>query len=288
MATRHLVLDGPGLADVAHGSILFIGTATVLIRYAGFTILTDPNFLHRGEHVRLGYGLRSRRLTNPAREIDALPPLDLVVLSHLHEDHWDRLAEARLARSLPVVTTPSAADSLADKGFVAAQALGTWDTLECAKGTARLRITAMPGRHGPRLFARLLPSVMGSLLEFSAVDGRRLLRLYISGDTLVHGDIHEIRRRYADIDIALLHLGGTRVLGVLVTMDAVHGVEMLRRVQPRVAIPIHYDDYPIFKSPLADFREAVRAAHLDERVRYLSPGDSYDFEVPAGRVARPA
>src|SRR5437762_11941059 len=33
--------------DLEHGSVYFIGTATVLVRYAGFTILTDPNFLHK-------------------------------------------------------------------------------------------------------------------------------------------------------------------------------------------------------------------------------------------------
>jgi hypothetical protein len=50
---------------------------TVLIRYAEFTILTDPNFLHRGDHVHLGHGLSSRRQTNPAVEIEDLPPLVL-------------------------------------------------------------------------------------------------------------------------------------------------------------------------------------------------------------------
>jgi len=52
--------------DFGSGSIFFVGNATVLIRYAGFTILTDPNFLHAGEHVHLGYGLSSKRTTNPA------------------------------------------------------------------------------------------------------------------------------------------------------------------------------------------------------------------------------
>jgi hypothetical protein len=47
--------------DAGVGRVRFIGTATVLVEYAGFTILTDPNFLHQGEHARLGYGLRSRR-----------------------------------------------------------------------------------------------------------------------------------------------------------------------------------------------------------------------------------
>lgn len=47
----------PETPDRATGSIFFIGTATVLIRYAGFTILTDPNFLHAGDHAHLGHGL---------------------------------------------------------------------------------------------------------------------------------------------------------------------------------------------------------------------------------------
>jgi L-ascorbate metabolism protein UlaG (beta-lactamase superfamily) len=288
MATRHLSFDAHGGGDLTQGSIVFIGTATVMIRYAGFTLLTDPNFLHRGEHVRLGYGVRSRRLTDPALEIDALPPLDLVVLSHLHEDHWDRVAEAGLARSLPVVTTPHAAEALHDKGFAGAEALATWETLDCAKGAARLRITAMPGRHGPRLISSLLPPVMGSCLEFETVDGRHLLRLYVTGDTLVYDRIPEIRARYEEIDIALLHLGGTRVLGVLLTIDAAQGVDMMRIVQPRLAIPIHYDDYTVFRSPLSAFQEAVAEAGLSDRVHYLLRGDTFTFRAPHGRLARSA
>ena len=40
--------------DAYTDGLCFIGTATTLIRYAGFTVLTDPNFLHRGERVYLG------------------------------------------------------------------------------------------------------------------------------------------------------------------------------------------------------------------------------------------
>ncbi|HXD98455.1 MAG TPA: MBL fold metallo-hydrolase [Candidatus Acidoferrum sp.] len=288
MATRHLEFDAVGGADLTRGSICFIGTATVLIRYAGFTVLTDPNFVHRGEHVRLGYGLRSRRLTDPAVEIGALPPLDLMVLSHLHEGHWDRVAEARLPRSLPIATTPHAAGALHAKGFVWAQPLATWQTLDCSKGAARLRITSMPARHGPRMISRLLPAVMGSLLDFETVDGRHLLRLYITGDTLVHDRIPEIRARYSDIDVALLHLGGMRLLGVPVTMDGRQGVEMVRTVDPRLAIPIHFDDYTVFTSPLSDFQDAVTAARLEDRVHYLGRGDTFTLQVPHGRLARSA
>jgi L-ascorbate metabolism protein UlaG (beta-lactamase superfamily) len=71
------------------GSIFFIGTATVLIRYAGFTVLTDPNFIHMHEKVDLGYGLSATRQTNPALEIHELPPVDVVLFSHFHGDHFD-------------------------------------------------------------------------------------------------------------------------------------------------------------------------------------------------------
>src|ERR1044071_6022195 len=103
--------SGGAAADFARGSVYFVGTATVILRYAGFTILTDPNFLHAGDHVHLGYGLTAERLTNPALEIEQLPPLDFVILSHYHGDHFDRIAEERLRKDVPVVTTEHAARS---------------------------------------------------------------------------------------------------------------------------------------------------------------------------------
>jgi L-ascorbate metabolism protein UlaG (beta-lactamase superfamily) len=287
--TRHLTMAPPvGLVDLSSGSVFFVGTATVLIRYAGFTVLTDPNFLHEGQYVRLGYGLRSRRVTEPALDIDRLPPLDLVVLSHYHEDHFDRVVEQRLSRMLPIVTTPHAADKLARAGFAVTEALTTWQTVDCVKTDTRLRITAMPGRHGPGLVSALLPPVMGSMLEFETTAGQRLLRLYVTGDTLVHNEIREIRARYEDVDVALLHLGGTRVLGIVVTMDGRQGVEMMRLIRPGVGIPIHYNDYTVFKSPLSDFQHQVEAAGLGARVHYLAHGETYRFDVPGARLRRPA
>src|SRR5688572_4666515 len=99
--------------DPRAGTVFFVGTATVLFRLGGYTILTDPNFLHQGDHVHLGYGLVAKRLTEPALEIDQLPPLDLVVLSHYHGDHFDRIAEQRLDRAVPIITTRHAAASSA-------------------------------------------------------------------------------------------------------------------------------------------------------------------------------
>jgi L-ascorbate metabolism protein UlaG (beta-lactamase superfamily) len=277
---KDLILTDAGAeADLRSGSIFFVGTATVIIRYAGFTILTDPNFLHAGDHVHLGYGLHSERLTNPAIDIEDLPPLDLVLLSHLHGDHFDRVAEEKLDKTVPIVTTPHAARYLEGKGFRPPTALKTWDSLLVRKGDARLRITATPGTHAPGPLRKVLPPVMGSMLEFAGAEGSVQLRMYITGDTLLYDRLKEIPERYPEIDLALLHLGGTRVLGLLVTMDAKQGVEAMKLIDPRMAVPIHYNDYTVFKSPLDDFKKAITEAGLEERVRYLAHGETYEFEV---------
>jgi L-ascorbate metabolism protein UlaG (beta-lactamase superfamily) len=277
-----ITLPSGGVApDVTTGSIFFIGNATVLIRYAGFTVLTDPNFIHMHEQVALGYGLSATRQTNPAVEVHELPPLDLVVLSHFHGDHFDQVAERELDKALPIITTPEAAKELHQRGFVALHPLETWSAASIVKGEARLCITATPGRHGPPIVSFALPEVMGSILEFQVGASAGSLTMYITGDTLVIDALQEIPRRYPEIDLALVHLGGTTVLGIMVTMDAEQGVEVLRIVQPKRAIPIHYNDYDVFTSPLADFQRAVEAAGLADRVHYLGHGDTYTFTRPA-------
>jgi L-ascorbate metabolism protein UlaG (beta-lactamase superfamily) len=270
---------GAAAAEVG-GSVQFIGTATVLIRFNGMIILTDPNFLHKGEHVHLGYGLTSERLTNPAIEFDQLPPIDLVLLSHLHEDHFDKLVERKLNRATPIVTTEAAARKLQQLGFQKTYGLAEWQSMTVSKGAATLTISAMPARHGPVAVAPLLPPVMGSMLEF-APHGNAPYRLYVSGDTMVYDDIEDIPRRFPNIDLTLLHLGGTRLLGVAtVTMDGDDGVRMLKLIAPQRAIPIHYNDYDVFKSPLSEFQQAVERAGLQDKVSYLKPGESYTFPPP--------
>jgi L-ascorbate metabolism protein UlaG (beta-lactamase superfamily) len=275
-----LVLTSPAAAhEPGRGSIFFVGTATVILRYGGFTILTDPNFLHKGDHVHLGYGLHSERLTEPALSLEQLPPVDFVLLSHMHGDHFDHVVSEHLDRRLPILTTKHAAAALKGLGFERPIAFDTWDSIEVVRGDARMRVTAMPGKHAPGLLRLMIPPTMGSMLEFSG------LRIYITGDTLIHEHLKEIPRRYPDIDIALLHLGGTRIAGVLLTMDAMQGVEAIRITNPRTAIPIHYNDYGVFKSPLDDFKAAVRTAGLENRVHYLAHGETFDIEVPRSRLA---
>ena len=204
--------------------------------------------------------------------------VEVVLLSHLHGDHFDRLAERKLNKATPIVSTRHATSYLEKVGFTQTRALKTWEPLDVEKGGANLRLTALPGTHGPGPLGAVLPPVMGSMLEFGSGD-EVTYRLYITGDTLLHKALREIPRRYPDIDLALVHLGGTKILGVLVTMDARQGIEALRITRPRTAVPIHYNDYTVFKSPLEDFQRAVAAQELDSGVAYLSHGETYEFTV---------
>lgn len=269
--------------DRPPASATFVGNATTVLRIGDFTLLTDPNFLHAGQRAYLGYGLWTRRRLDPALTIPELPSLDAVLLSHLHGDHFDRVARRGLPRHLTVVTTPAAQLRLRRWGFRAATGLRTWESHEFVRGGQLLRVTAVPAHHGPRTLERLLPPTMGSIVELEQ-DGQRHFRLYISGDTLYRPSLAEIPRRYPDIDAMLIHLGGTRLLGVLLTMDGRQGSQLTRLIRPGVTVPIHHSDYTAFRSPLSDYlREATRNGSVT-RLLPVRRGETAELPMRARAV----
>lgn len=260
-------------------TVTFIGNATTLISGGGITLLTDPNFLHKGQHAYLGYGLVSKRLREPAVDIHELPPLEAVVLSHMHGDHWDRRATTELDHELPVLTTPHAAKRLAHRGFGSALGLSTWQTHTIVKGDTVVGVTSLPGRHAPTPVHRFLPPVMGSMVEFTA--GGHTRRLYVSGDTLMVDELTEIPVRFESIDAGIVHLGGTRLpagrrlpFGLTVTMDGRQGADAVEALGLPRMIPVHFDDYGVFASPLSDFVDEMKRRGIADRIIELERGAS--------------
>jgi L-ascorbate metabolism protein UlaG (beta-lactamase superfamily) len=279
--------DVLGSADgMTKETLTFVGNATTVLRLGAFTVLTDPNFLRRGQRAYLGKGLWSRRLQDPAFRLDELPPLDAVVLSHLHGDHFDRVARRGLTRDVPLLTTPAAARRLSRWGFPA-EPMRTWQRTSFERDGERLEVEALPGVHGYEVMKGLLPPVMGSLLEHRAADGATT-RVYVTGDTLPGEHLDEIARRYPQIDAAVVHLGGTRVLLHTVTMDGRMFEDFLRRVHPRRAVPVHYDDYGVMVSGLDDARAAARAAGFAERLQVVPRGGTVALAGPVGTPGAPA
>ncbi|HEX6128756.1 MAG TPA: MBL fold metallo-hydrolase [Candidatus Limnocylindria bacterium] len=266
----------------------FVGNATLLLRMGPFIVLTDPNFVHRGAEVPLGFGLTATRTTDPALDIDDMERPDLVIVSHDHGDHFDAVAADWLDRSVPIATAPAAVSGMVEKGFTDVRGLQSWESTELDRDDARLRVTAVPAQHGSGPMAAAMPEVIGSVLEYweagagEPADAEPRYRVYFSGDTVFHEGLAEIRDRFGEVDVAFLHLGGMRLLGVTVTMDAAQGVQLINLLQPRLAIPIHYNDYGTSSSTLAEFVTAVNEAGLAGRVRYLRHGDAWPL---AGRTA---
>ncbi|KAF4448653.1 metallo-hydrolase oxidoreductase [Fusarium austroafricanum] len=290
-----------------NANVYFIGTATTIIEWKAFRILTDPNFLHAGDHVHLGPGVTAQRQTNPAVDLEELPSLDAILLSHYHEDHFDRLVENSLNRDFLIITTPHAHKCLTskDEPFRTVKALDFFDHLELKSEQSEadtyqpvVRVTGMPGKHVPpgplaamNNLLGAVPPTNGWMLELGHQgNGNNELqtgyRIYISGDTLLVDELKDIPNWLKEerIDLMLVHLGGTTIPGpsaplVMVTMDAKQGIEMIKMMDPDVTIPIHYDDYDVFLSPRKDFETAINEAGLEDRVVILDRGDKYQFFV---------
>lgn len=273
VAGDHGAGGGPGA-----GEVTFIGGATVLISFCGFNVLTDPSFLHSGERANLGLGLRSRRLTEPAMQPGDLPPLDLVVVSQWHSDHFDKKAVTGLDKEVPVVAEPHAARKLEHKGFGDVRPLGTWERTTIDKASASVTAEALPAVRARGVHRAFSPPAMGTYLEFSC-PGVARLKVYVTGDTRFGPSLEEIHRRHGSMDICFIHLGGARVAGMALSMDDEEGARLLEATRPRIVVPIHYDDYGTFRSPVEAFLERAKKAQLPTEVREVHRGETWRFEA---------
>ena len=117
-------------------------------------------------------------------------------MSHLHEDHFDKLVADRIRKSVPIISTPHACDNLKEQGHTSLYPLKTWETVRIIKGHDEIVVTSMPGKHtlGPidaaHSVLHMIPPVMGSLVTFKKTDSQdQDYNLYISGDTLYYDEL---------------------------------------------------------------------------------------------------
>jgi L-ascorbate metabolism protein UlaG (beta-lactamase superfamily) len=283
MSQSLLLGDTKRPAEFEEARILFVGAATAILRYGGFTILVDPRFVHHGDHVHLGYDLAESGpgASELANAVEQLPPIDFVLIPELQDGHSGRV-DRELDRRLPVLTTCCAASTLRRKGFVSAKGLAMWETIPAARADATVRVTAVPAQR-PASFESFLPDAMGSLLEFAGPDEAVRLRAFVSADSVAHGDLREKPRHHPGFDLALFPVCGRRVLGVLAPTE--DGGATVRLVAARVVSPVP-GDHGTAESPLEAFAAGVRRAGLDAHVEYVEPGAGYVFTPPALRAVR--
>jgi L-ascorbate metabolism protein UlaG (beta-lactamase superfamily) len=244
-----------------------VGGPTLLLEVDGWRLLTDPTFDPAGGHYSFGWGTSSDKVTGPAVDVADVPPVDAVLLTHDH--HGDNLDTAgrRLLPSVPtVLTTAAGARRLAGTGpDVRGLAAGEVTRLTAA-GKPDLEITATPARHGPPLTRPIVGQVVGFAIRWA---GESRVLVWVTGDTVLYGGLRDAAKGLA-VDVLVVHVGGVQfpITGPLrYTMTGRDAVELVGRVRPRVAVPVHYEGWAHFKDGRAGIDRALAAAPDDTRSR---------------------
>jgi L-ascorbate metabolism protein UlaG (beta-lactamase superfamily) len=240
----------------AHGRLVYVGHATVLIELDGVRLLTDPVLRGRLVHLR-------RRVPAPT---EPLADLAAVLISHVHYDHLDLPSLRTLGRAVPVVVPRGARRAI--RGFSDVRELRVGEELRLGEVTVR----AVPAEHK----SARLPLFPSPAVGF-VISGSRTV--YFAGDTDLFPGMATLAD---DLDVALVPVAGWGPKvgpGHLDPARAAHAVQLL---QPRIAVPIHWGTLTTLRAqasgePPLEFERlaAERAPQVD--VRVLQPGESLDF-----------
>ncbi|MDX1292945.1 MAG: MBL fold metallo-hydrolase [Hyphomonas sp.] len=261
-------LDQDGMA------VTFVNHATFLIQMPGVTILTDPVWSDRASPVSWS---GPRRVRAPGVDFDALPAVDVVVISHNHYDHLDLPTLQRLnARFSPQFVVPLGNRLLLESiGISEVRELDWWESIDALSGT---QIVLTPAQHssGRGLFDR------GRSLWGSFFIKRGSRSLYFGGDAGYSTHFADIRERLGAPEIALLSIGAyePRWFMAPLHMNPAEAVIAHRDLAAGLSIGMHFGTFQVaaegFDSPWADLADALeRHAIAPESFITFPEGDTW-------------
>ncbi len=212
--------------------LTWLGHAAVLIE-GSVNILIDP-FLS---------GNPSAGLTK-----DKLPSIDIVAITHDHEDHLGDAFEIAKEHGSTVVAIHEIAVAAQEKGL---QAEGTNIGGEIEVKGAKIRIV-------PALHSSYRGSPVGFLIE---LDGKRI---YHAGDTGLTMEMQVIGMLYPP-DVSFLPIGSRY------TMDVLQAAKAVEFTKTKKVVPIHYNTWPPIQADPEKLKELVGDK---AEVVILKPGES--------------
>jgi N-acyl-phosphatidylethanolamine-hydrolysing phospholipase D len=228
-------------------SVTWIGHATVLVQSGGLNVLTDPIFGERASPVSF---LGPRRAQPPGIALDDLPPIDVVVISHNHYDHLDRLSVAQLnerGRGETLFLVPLGIKPLlAQLGISRVVELDWWDV----HTHAGVQFQLVPVQHwSARGLGDRNQTLWGGWAVF-APD----LRWYFSGDSGYSRYFQETREKLAPhqrdgvlFDVALLAIGAYEPRWFMKEqhMNPADAVQAHKDLAARRSVGIHWGTFAL-------------------------------------------
>ena len=255
-----------GVAGAQQVEVLWLGHATVRITSTtGKVIVIDP-FLKKNPRTPAKY-----------KDLAALGKVDLILVTHGHNDHMGDLAELARLTSATVVANFELSNNLV--------ALGVLDgskSLAMNKGGTVLplgpgiKVHMVPAQHTSSADLQTLKPETTGLRHILAgdpvgyvIEFENGFKIYHTGDTDVFGDMALINRFYKP-DLALVCIGGH------FTMDPERAAYALRElIRPKQVIPIHYGTYPVINRTPAELKAALGDAPI--KMLDMKPGDALKF-----------
>jgi L-ascorbate metabolism protein UlaG (beta-lactamase superfamily) len=259
--------------------VTFVNHATVLIQVDGLNILTDPIWSERASPLTWA---GPRRHRPPGIRFEALPPIDVVLLSHNHYDHLDvptlrRLSQAHHPRMLTGLGNRAL---LERNGVPGSEELEWWQTVALNDG---IEIQAVPAQH----FSGRSTTDRDRALWAGFVIKNRAGAVYFAGDTGYGGHFAAIRRRVGPIRLALLPIGAFRPRWLmhpihLAPEEAARAAEDLGAA---TSVAIHFGTFDLADDGEDEaprlLAEAVKASPSRPRFWVLGFGEGRD--VPPGQ-----
>jgi N-acyl-phosphatidylethanolamine-hydrolysing phospholipase D len=214
-------------------AVLWVGHATALIQIDDKIILTDPVFT-------TSVGQFSKRLVEPGLEPEKLPPIDAVVISHMHLDHLSLGSLDMIESKVRMLLMPRGGTTyLTDFRFPVIE-LRKWQAWE----KDGLRVTAVPVAHvGYRygLDAQwMTESFTGYVVEYHGI------KVYFGGDTAYdQANFVETGTRFPGIDVALIPIGPIEPRDLMrkYHTDPHEAVQAFLDLGAKRMVPIHYGTF---------------------------------------------
>ncbi|TCZ76626.1 MBL fold metallo-hydrolase [Paenibacillus albiflavus] len=238
--------------------------ATLWLQYAGLNLLIDPMFSSVGVNPPIALSGNKRRnplVPLPAAYQHALQP-DAVIVTHLHQDHWDEAAAEVLSHTTPILCQPGDESTFTASGFQFVTPIQESITIQ------GVTITRTGGQHGTGMIGKRMGQVSGFVLQ--AVEHPTL---YIAGDTVWCDEVKHALDAYHP-QVTIVNAGGARfVMGGPITMDANDVVKLCRYAPYTKVAAVHMDTINHCLVTRADLRQRIDNEGLQDQVMIPEDGE---------------